>query len=254
MPAFETYRNRYSCLHLERQDGILLARLHTQGASLQWSEPPHRELGSAFADIAEDDGNRVVILTGTGSAWCESMDASGWAAVPTPGTWDRVYAEGRRMYNNFLEIDAPVIAAVNGPATMHGCLAVISDIVLASDTACFGDPTHFGSGVVPGDANQLIWPMVLGFNRGRYLIMTGQILSAQELHTLGVVNEVLPPAKLMPRAWEHARKLIQSTDLTLRYSRRALNQELRLRMRAALEQGLALEGLAIVQMLGERKT
>jgi enoyl-CoA hydratase/carnithine racemase len=244
MPAFETYCNRYSCLHLERRDGVLLARLHTQGGSLQWSEPVHRELGLAFADIAEDDGNRVVILTGTGSAWCEAMDVRGWESSSTARGWDKIYAEGRRLYNNFLEIDAPVIAAVNGPATLHGGLAVICDIVLAADTARFGDPTHFASGIVPGDANQLIWPMVLGFNRGRYFLMTGQILSARELHEWGVVNEVLPPAELMSRAGEIARKLNEASDLTLRYTRRALNQELRARMRAALDQGLALEGLA----------
>jgi enoyl-CoA hydratase/carnithine racemase len=244
--TFENYRNRYSCLHLERHDGILLARLHTQDASLQWSEPVHRELGLALADIAQDDGNRVVILTGTDSAWCDATDPRGWESSPSARGWDKIYAEGRRLYNNFLEIDAPIIAAVNGPATRHGCLAVISDIVLAADTATFGDPTHFASGIVPGDANQLIWPMVLGFNRGRYFLMTGQILSARELHALGVVNEVLPPAELMPRAWELARKLNQASDLALRYTRRALNQELRVHMRAALDQGLAIEGLAFL--------
>lgn len=254
MAQFDSYQKKYTCLQMERDEGILLITLHSNGDSLAWSEPAHRELGAAFADIAADDGNRVIILTGAGAAWCDATDASDWEKERTPLGWDKIYAEGRRLYNNFLDIDAPVIAAVNGPVTRHACLPVICDIVLASDTARFQDKGHFVSGVVPGDANQLIWPMVLGHNRGRYFLMTGQSLSAQELFSMGVVNEVLKPDQLLARAHELARQFNQQSELALRYTRRALNQELRARMRAALDHGLPLEGLAQLGRVAEARS
>ncbi|MGE0385252.1 MAG: enoyl-CoA hydratase/isomerase family protein [Gammaproteobacteria bacterium] len=247
MPHLDEYRSRYTCLDLAREDGVLLARLNTRGGPLVWSEPAHRELGLAFADIAADTDNRVIVLTGAGDSWCDAIDPAGWESQPTAAGWDKLYAEGRRLYNNFLDIDAPVIAAVNGPVTCHACLPVICDVVLASTTARFQDRGHFASGVVPGDANQLVWPTVLGFNRGRYFLLTGQSLDAAELHRLGVVNEVLEPARLLPRALEIAHEFARKSPLTLRYTRRVLNQELRARMRDALDQGLALEALAQLQ-------
>ena len=97
--------------------------------------------------------------------------------------------------------------------------SVLSDVVLASDTAIFQDPAHFAVGAVPADGVHVVWPMLLGQNRGRYFMLTGQILSASEAMELGVVGEVLPREKLLPRAWELAEQFAQRPVLTLRYTR-----------------------------------
>ena len=143
----------------------------------------------------------MVILTGTGDDYCADFEPN----RPTrrmPRDWDKTYWEGKRLLTNLLEIEVPIIGAVNGPATIHAEIPVMSDIVLASETATFQDAPHFPRGVVPGDGVHVIWPLVLGQNRGRHFLLTGRTLSAREALELGVVAEVLPRDELLPRAWE----------------------------------------------------
>jgi enoyl-CoA hydratase/carnithine racemase len=97
---------------------------------------------------------------------------------------------------------------------------------------------------VPGDGVQVIWPMLLGPNRGRHFILTSKRLSAAEALQLGVVAEVVPDDQVLARAWDVARDLARQPDVTLRYARIVCTQDIRTRLQAELGHGLALEGLA----------
>ena len=217
MATLEEYANKYETVAFERTDGILQVTFHSGDGSLLWGEPSHRELGHAFADIGSDVENRAVILTGTGDNYCAEFEP-GRSSRRMPKDWDKTYWEGKRLLLNLLDIEVPVIGAVNGPALIHAEIPVLSDIVLASETATFQDGPHFPRGVVPGDGVHVVWPMVLGSNRGRYFLLTGQTLSAQDALELGVVSEVLPNAMFRVKL-ENDHEIIAHTAGRMRKNR-----------------------------------
>ncbi len=239
------YCTAYPTIAMSRdEDGVLLVRLHGLDAEqpVAYTAQHHQDWGRAFHDIAEDRGNRVVVLTGTGDSFISQFAFD--APMRHPEDWDSVVLfDGKRLLRRLLDIEVPVIAAVNGPATIHAELAVLSDITLASSTATFQDAPHVLFNTVPGDGVHIVWLELLGVNRGRYFLLTGQTLTADEALALGVVNEVHPPAELLDRAMEHARRLAALDPLVARYSRVVLTQRYKRLMDEGLGYGLALEGL-----------
>ena len=245
----DDYAERYRNIRFERTEGVLQMTLHTRGGEARWGTSAHglhAELGRAFHDLSADPENKVVLITGTGDKFIAEMDLEDRAPEASlADLWDRIYGEGIALLDNLLGIPVPVIAAVNGPALIHAEIAVLSDIVLAADNAAFADLAHFER-AVPGDGVHTVWPMLLGPNRGRYFLLTGQRLSAREALDLGVVAEVLPADDLLPRAHALAARLARQPRRMLRHTRTVLVRHLRRRLREDLDIGLAVEALAMI--------
>lgn len=245
MTQLKDYQNKYENFSFERTDGILQVTMHTNGKDLVWGMKPDDELGHAFEDIAGDMDNEVIILTGTGDTFIHEEDlGADFDQLPAEMWGSYILPYVIRLIHNHLDIDAPMIAAINGPATIHAEMGLLCDIVLASDTACFADQPHFPNGLVPGDGVQVIWPMLIGMNRARYLMYTGQVLTAEEALNLGLVSEVMPKDDLLPRAWEIARQIMEKPRLTRRLTRRAFGAVIKQQLNNVLPYGAALEGLA----------
>ena len=262
LTRFEEYRDRYSDSYVleKTDDGILLMRMHTNGDSVKWLRAFY-DTSNLFADIAGDRDVRIVIFTGTGknfnADWrltdeemeghraqsedtrlqrmqsANSAEAAGaWAATIERGKLSAVTLEekgwhGRNRHNNMLEIDALMIAAVNGPVSIHSELPLMCDIVLASEDAYFQDGAHFVANYSPGDGVQNVWPRAIGWHRFFYWQLMGQKITAQQAYEWGAVNEVLPKDKVLDRAWEIAHYLTRFSPVTLRNTRRTFVQELR---------------------------
>jgi enoyl-CoA hydratase/carnithine racemase len=244
------YQTRFTNIAITRLDGVLEVALHRNGESAQWTIGDgglHAQLGEAFQQIGADEDNRVVILTGTGADFLTRMDASEQREPLSAQSWRRIEREGRVLLENLLAIEVPVIGVFNGPAWIHAEIIALSDIVLASPRATIADKAHMPAGVVPGDGVHVVWPMLLGPNRGRHFLLTGREMSAQEALALGVVAEIVPDEALMPRARELAADLARKPALALRYARLALTRDLKRRLDADLGHGLALEGLALLR-------
>lgn len=245
---FEEYRDRYDSIVLERDErGILELRLHTDGGPWQMSRPSHDELSDAFRQVGLDDGNEVVIFTGTGDAFSGPQSVRPSVRYDTK-LWEWRRSEGWNLMESYLSIPVPVIGAINGPAFRQAQLPLLADIVLAADTAVFQDSAHFPADVVPGDSVGVAMLAILGLNRGRYFLLTGQELGAAEAKEMGLVSEVLAPDALHARAWEHAEMLIEKSPLVRRYSRLLLNHEFKRLMHDSFGYGLALQGLGVLDM------
>ena len=242
----------YENIASRREDDIVELRIHSRGGAAMWAPWAglHRDLGLAFARLAADTELRALVLTGTGDDFCAGLDMSLPFPTMNAATWDTIFREGRSLLNNLLAVEVPVIAAVQGRPFVHAELPLLADIVLASESAAFADKTHCVAGVVPGDGVHAIWPMLLGPNRGRYFLMTGQEIGAQEALALGLVGEVLPADRLVERAWEHARTIAARPAIATRYTRIALTRALRARLAAELDQGLVMEGFGILAAMG----
>lgn len=250
MKKLSDYQDKYETIRFERRDGILQMTLHTEGGSLRWGLVPHRELPLAFFDVANDHDNKVVILTGTGEEFSgpQVIPSAGHPIFPTRPSMelvDTLLSEGKQGLQNFLNIDVPVITAFNGPAWRHGEIPLLADIVIAADTVAFQDSAHFQGGLVPGDGVHVVYPLLLGFNRARYFLITGQIIRAQEAKQLGLVAEILPPDKVLGRAWELAEDLAKKPKSLLRASRIVLTEKLKREVQDMLAFGLHAELLAL---------
>ncbi len=242
---FEEYAKKYETIELVRNDGIVELTVHSGGKSLVWTAQAHDELAYCFTDLANDRDNKVVILTGTGESFCAEIDFTSFS-LGSAHDWDHIIYEGRRLLMNLLEIPVPVVSAVNGPVFFHPEIPVMSDVVIASENAAFQDGPHFPSGLVPGDGAHIVWPHVLGPNRGRYFLLTGQTLDARTALEYGAVNEVVPSERLMGRAREVAGSIAEKPFLARRYARQALTLELKRLMHEGLGYGLTMEALAVL--------
>jgi enoyl-CoA hydratase/carnithine racemase len=246
--SFDQYKDRYEHLRLERDDrGVLTVTLHTEGDSLVWTSYAHDELAYAFQTISTDVENEVVVLTGAGDSFCSEIDFSSFS-LGTAADWSGIIFEGQRLLNNLMDIEVPIVAAINGPATIHPELAVLSDITIASPTATFADSPHFSSGIVPGDGAHVAWMHILGPQRGRYFLLTGQELDARLALDFGVVNEVVEHGTALERAHELASTIADKPRLARRYSRVLLTREIRRLMHEQLGMGLTHEALAALSL------
>jgi enoyl-CoA hydratase/carnithine racemase len=238
--------NQYQHVELDRDGGVLIARLHSDGGPLRWSSSVHEELGRFFAAVGNELACDVVVITGTGETFIGSsvLTTFPWGKTGmTPGHWDVIYNEGQRLITGMLGIPVPVVVAINGPAVVHSELAVLGDLALATPDTFFQD-SHFTRGLVPGDGVHVVWPAVLGHARARQYLLLGKPLTAEEAMALGIVCDVVDRDELLERAVAMARELAQQNDLVRRYTRSLLTVDLRSAVAAQLALGLALEGLA----------
>lgn len=246
MTTFDTYKNKYPSFHMERtSSGILTVKMNTNGGPLVLSLSVRQNFPRVFHDIATDPGNEVVILTGSGGKWIEDVNFRSFGNVADPQVFRGTLTDLRRSLYNLLDIEVPVIAAVDGPAFINSHFALINDIVLASDTAQFQDLPHIASGLVPADGVQIVYEDLLGPKRARYFLWTGQIIKANEALQLGMVDEVLPSTQLLARASQLAEQLLKTPSITRRYTRLVLTKRLKSRIVENVPYDMALEGASI---------
>ena len=195
------------------------------------------ELRAAFEDSRDDSAVRGVILTGAG----DKAFAAG-ADVSEVVNDTAVEAEEKTRYGQAVttlieNLGKPVIAAVNGFALGGGCeLAMACTIRLAAETAKFGQP-EVKIGIMPGYGGTQRLPRLVGRGRALQLILSGEIISAQEAYRIGLVNEIVPNANLIGRAEAILKQIMSNAPLGVKFSIEAVNKGLE----TNLAEGLLIE-------------
>jgi enoyl-CoA hydratase len=211
----------------------------------------HHELEQIWIDVRADQDVNAIILTGAGRAFCAGGDVKGMAegslsgAVPKKGKGRGrgpiAASNGRRVIENMLDVEQPIIGAINGDAIGLGAtLALLCDIIVASEKARFAD-THVKVGIVAGDGGAVIWPLLIGPHRAKEFLMRGNFISGAEAGRIGMVNYAVGTDDVMTKARELARELADGPTWAIRWSKLAVNKWLKQQANLILDASLAYE-------------
>ena len=209
----------------------------------------HSELTTVFSDMGRDPGVRIVVLTGAGTTFCRGGDSSP-ARTFTTLTGLTPIEEARLIVETLLDLDKPVIAAVNGDALGLGAiLASLADVAFVAPTARIGD-RHVLGGVTAGNGSAALWPVLVGLNRAKYLVLNGELLTAEQAVAAGLLHEVVPDP--LAAAHELAARWAEMPPFALRSTKSVLNRHLKAAASHALGYGLALEEQSLAEFMARR--
>jgi enoyl-CoA hydratase/carnithine racemase len=188
--------------------------------------PTWKDLRTAFEDARDDTAIRGVILTGAGNkAFIAGADIGELAHVAAFEA-EQSSRFGQEVLDLIENLGKPVIAAVNGYALGGGCeTAMACTIRLAVDTARFGQP-EVTLGLVPGGGGTQRLPRLVGKGRALQLILSGEMISAQEAYRIGLVNEIVPAADLVTRAEAILKKIASNAPIAVKFALEAANKGL----------------------------
>ncbi|MEK7715402.1 MAG: enoyl-CoA hydratase-related protein, partial [candidate division NC10 bacterium] len=181
----------YQTLRFDRRGRILTVTIDRPEALNAVNAAMHEDLARVFRDVQDDPGSDVVVLTGAGRAFCAGGDVAWFQAmIDDPAAFRRLVPEAKKIVFDLLDLEKPIVCRLNGAAAGLGAtLALLCDVIVAADTARIGDP-HVRMGLVAGDGGAVIWPQLVGFAKAKELLMTGEMLTAQEAERLALINHV----------------------------------------------------------------
>ncbi|MGH7776395.1 MAG: enoyl-CoA hydratase-related protein [Candidatus Dormibacterales bacterium] len=192
------------------------------------------ELTSALADLDADAGVRAVVLTGGARVFAAGADI---ADMADRGPVDQLLRDQTGRWSGLTAFTKPLVAAVNGYALGGGCeLALMCDIVIAGDSARFGQP-EVNLGIIPGAGGTQRWPRTAGKYVAMEALLTGGPLGARRAHELGLVNKVVPAEMTVEVARRIAREIAAKPPLAVRMAKESVNRALE----TPLGEGLAQE-------------
>ena len=227
----------YENIFLEKKNSIAYVTVNRPKVLNALNMVTMEELRAAFHDLKNDASTRVVIFTGTGEkAFIAGADINEFEKQDA--VLGKEFAHrGQSVLNLIESLGKPVIACINGFALGGGCeMAMACTMRLASDNAKLGQP-EVKLGIIPGYGGTQRLPRLVGKGLAMQMVLSGEMITAQEAYRIGLVNEVTAPADLIPRAEAIAAKIIANAPLAVQYAMEAVNKG----MEMTLAEGLFLE-------------
>lgn len=204
-----------------------------------------QELADVFIYAASDPHSDVVVLTGAGGAFSAGGDLehiAGNAARPEQFEYEARLA--KQIVYSMLDLEKPLICRLNGHAVGLGAtLALMCDVIFATDTANIGDP-HVALGLVAGDGGAAIWPQRIGFGRAKEYLLTGDLLTAVKAQEIGLINHCVPATELDAAVTAFCERMLKGATKAIRWTKVLINLELKRIVHSLLDTGLAYEGLS----------
>jgi enoyl-CoA hydratase/carnithine racemase len=220
----------------EKKDAIAYVTVNRPKVLNALNTPTWKDLRTAFEDARDDGAVRGVILTGAGKAFIAGADITELAHFAAFEA-EQSSRFGQEVLDLVENLGKPVIAAVNGFALGGGCeTAMACTIRIAVDSAKFGQP-EVALGLLPGGGGTQRLPRLVGKGRALHLILSGEMISAQEAYRIGLVNEVVPAANLIARAEVILRKIATNAPIAVKFALDAINKG----METSQGEGLLLE-------------
>ncbi|MGM0396964.1 MAG: short-chain-enoyl-CoA hydratase [Bacillota bacterium] len=229
-------------LILKREGNIAVLSINRPDAMNALNTEVLRELSRAVDVVKEDDNVFVLVITGEGKAFIAGADIAEMSGMNSQEA--RSFAEtGLNTFRKIETMEKPVIAAVNGYALGGGCeLAMACDIRIASSKARFGQP-EVGLGITPGFGGTVRLSRLVGLAKAKELILTGNLIKADEAMSIGLVNKVSEPDALMAETMEMAGKIALNAQLAVRYSKQSINRSHEVDVDTGMEIERSLFGL-----------
>ena len=229
-----------------RPSGVVLVTINRPEVMNATNARLHWELSQVWLTIDADPAARVALVTGAGRAFSAGGDMSlveemaGNAAAAA-----RTMREASDLVYNILNLDKPVVSAINGAAVGAGLVvALLADVSIIAETARITDG-HTRLGVAAGDHAAIIWPLLCGMAKAKYYLLTSEFLDGREAERIGLVSRAVPAEKLMDTAWSVAESLARGSQPAIRFTKRALNNWIK-QAGPIFDQSLALEMLTFM--------
>lgn len=235
----------YTRITARRSDRILTLTLTAPNPVNAVDGPMHHELARIFLDAQDDPDSDLVVLTGAGRAFCAGGDAAWFKThIDDPASFRAIGPEAKRIVTSLLEMEKPILCRLNGAAAGLGAtIALLCDVIIASDRAVIGDP-HVKVGLVAGDGGAIIWPQLIGFARAKEFLMTGEMIPAERAFALGLVNHVVPHDNLDAKVAAIADRILANPRWAVRWTKTAANIPLRALAAQLLDAAMSYELLS----------
>jgi enoyl-CoA hydratase len=237
--------DEYKTMTFDRRGRILTVTFNQPAKLNTFAGLAHTELSWLFYDLVEDKESDIIVVTGAGRAFSAGGDIEYMQWLhDNPAEFYRSVREAKRIVNSLLELDKPVIAKVNGDAIGLGStVAVFCDVVIAADTARFGDP-HNNVALVSGDGGQIMWPYLIGYARAKHYLLTGEKIPAPEAERIGLIHKAVPAAELDAAVDAYVDRLAAMPVQSLRWSKSTINVPLRQLAASMMDVGMAYENIS----------
>jgi enoyl-CoA hydratase len=229
-------------IKIERKGHVLTATVDHPGSAMNAVDATlHGEFAELFRRLKQESEARVIVLTGSGRAFSAGGDMAWFPELRDPASLHRLRREAKQMIWDLLDIEVPIVCALNGPAVGLGAsIALLCDVIVMADTASIIDP-HVQVGLVAGDGGAAIWPLLVGPLAAKRHLMLGQPLTAGDALRLGVAADVCSVDRIDEVVQTWADRIAAQAPLAVQGTKIAVNQQIKQALLTSFDLSTSLE-------------